>query len=56
MRVKAERNLAAIYEKGVFTVTKEGIVLPKGVNVPSNFVKNPFRSSNYGGMVNLLKS
>ncbi len=34
--------------KNVFTVTKEGVVLPKGAKIPSNYVQNPYRSSNYG--------
>src|SRR5699024_5798246 len=35
-------------ESKVFLVTKEGVVLPKGAKIPSEFVENPFRSSNYG--------
>jgi hypothetical protein len=35
-------------ESNVFLVTKEGVVLPKGAKIPSEFVENPFRSSNYG--------
>jgi hypothetical protein len=34
--------------KNVFTVTKEGVALPKGAKIPSNYVQNPYRSSNYG--------
>jgi len=39
-------------EKAVFIVTKEGVVLPKGAKIPSQFIENPFRSSNYGIMQN----
>jgi RHS repeat-associated protein len=35
-------------ESKVFLVTKEGVVLPKGAKIPTEFVENPFRSSNYG--------
>jgi RHS repeat-associated protein len=35
-------------EKSVFTVTKEGVVLPKGAKIPGEFVENAHRSSNYG--------
>ena len=34
--------------KNVFTVTKEGVALPKEAKMPSNYVQNPHRSSNYG--------
>jgi hypothetical protein len=39
-------------EKSVFTVTKEGVVLPKGAKIPGEFVENAHRSSNYGIMQN----
>lgn len=39
-------------KKGVFIVTKDGVVLPKGAEIPSEFVENPFRSGNYGVYVN----
>ncbi|WP_317126437.1 RHS repeat domain-containing protein [Pedobacter psychroterrae] len=39
-------------EKSVFTVTREGVVLPKGTKIPDNLVENPFRSSSYGEMIN----
>jgi hypothetical protein len=35
-------------EKSIILVTKEGVALPKGAKIPSEFVENPFRSSNYG--------
>jgi len=34
--------------ESVFTVTKDGVVLPKGARIPDEFVQNPYRSSNYG--------
>jgi hypothetical protein len=34
--------------KNVFTVTKEGVALPKGAKIPNEFVQNPYRNSNYG--------
>lgn len=46
MEVAAEGGIQA--ESNVFLVTKEGVVLPKGAKIPSEFVENPFRSSNYG--------
>lgn len=39
-------------ERRVFTVTKEGVVLPKGAKIPKNFIENKYRSSNYGVMEN----
>ena len=42
---KAEAN-------SVFTVTKDGVVLPKDVKIPSNLVENPFRASSYGEIKN----
>jgi len=33
-------------------VTKDGIVLPKGANIPSEFIENPLRSGSYGIMEN----
>jgi RHS repeat-associated protein len=38
----------AQFEKIVYTVTKEGVVLPKGAKIPANFIENANRSSNYG--------
>ncbi len=35
-------------EEGVFIVTREGVVLPRGAKIPSNLVENQFRSSSYG--------
>ncbi len=35
-------------DKSIFTVTREGIVLPKGAKIPAQFIENPYRSSSYG--------
>ena len=45
---KTETNVG----KNVFTVTKEGVVLPKGAKIPSQFIQNPYRSSSYGILEN----
>jgi hypothetical protein len=45
-------KVVAQTESKVFLVTKEGVVLPKGAKIPSEFIENPFRSSNYGIMEN----
>jgi len=37
--------------KNIFTVTQDGVVLPKGVNIPKNLIENPFRKSSYGEMI-----
>ncbi len=34
--------------KSIYTVTKEGVVLPKGAKILGEFVQNPYRSSSYG--------
>ncbi|MGX9987250.1 hypothetical protein [Soonwooa purpurea] len=47
---KALKILAA--EKGVFTATKEGVILPKGLNIPKEYIQSPYRSSSYGKMEN----
>jgi len=31
-----------------FTVTQEGVVLPKGAEIPTDYIENPYQSSNYG--------
>lgn len=31
-----------------FTVTKDGVVLPKNAYIPENYVENPFRNNSYG--------
>ncbi len=36
----------------IFTVTNNGIVLPKGAKIPSNLIENPNRSGSYGTMQN----
>ncbi|OPB88533.1 RHS repeat-associated core domain-containing protein [Elizabethkingia ursingii] len=33
---------------GLFTATKEGVILPKGALIPKEFVENPYRNSSYG--------
>ena len=37
---------------GIFTVTKEGVILPKGTNIPAGLVENVNRSGSYGTMQN----
>ncbi len=44
--------LGPVVKIGVFIVTKEGVVLPKGADIPSQFVENANRSSNYGVIEN----
>ena len=34
--------------KNVFTVTKEGVVLPKGAKIPSEFIENTSRGASFG--------
>ncbi len=36
----------------VFTVTKEGIVLPKGINIPKGYIESPYRGGSYGVIEN----
>ena len=45
---KAASKAAVQAEKGIFQVTKEGVVLPQGAKIPGEFVENVHRSSNYG--------
>jgi hypothetical protein len=47
----ANKAVAQI-EKSVFTVTKEGVVLPKGAKIPNQFIENKFRSADFGEMIN----
>lgn len=32
----------------MFHVTKEGVVLPKGTNIPKGYIENPHRMPSYG--------
>jgi len=43
---------AASGEKRVFTVTTDGVVLPKGAKIPNSFVENANRPGNYGVLEN----
>lgn len=36
----------------VIFVTKNGVSLPKGARIPSNFIENPWRSGDYGEIIN----
>jgi len=45
---KAASKAAVQAEKGIFLVTKEGVVLPQGAKIPGEFVENVHRSSNFG--------
>jgi RHS repeat-associated protein len=50
--VAGEVVLEEVAEESVILVTNEGVALPKGATIPSEFIENPFRSSNYGIMEN----
>lgn len=39
-----------INNQEAFHVTPDGVVLPKGYNIPNNYVQNPYRNSSYGIM------
>ena len=43
-----QTELRAVTTQNVFIVTTEGVVLPKGAKIPSEFVQNPFRNSSFG--------
>ncbi len=36
--------------EGVFTITQNGVVLPKGAEISNEFIENPYRNSSYGIM------
>jgi RHS repeat-associated protein len=40
--------IAEAKDINVYTVTKDGVVLPKGAIIPEMFIENPNRNSNYG--------
>lgn len=48
MDVSKDPQFGIKTQDGVFTVTKDGVVLPKGIEIPSDLVENPYRSSSYG--------
>ena len=38
--------------KGIFYVTKDGIVLPKGSFIPDDLIENIHRQNSYGDVIN----
>ena len=49
---KEAETVVHTVEEGVFLVTENGVVLPKGAKIPSNFIENPYRTLSYGLMEN----
>ena len=45
---KPSASVPSTETKSVIYVTKDGVALPSGKNIPSNLVENKFRSGSYG--------
>ena len=41
-------SIARLKTEGAFIVTENGVILPKGANIPKHYIQNPYRKGSYG--------